>query len=254
MTYSSEKLCLRWHEFQQNIVSSYKELHKVSDFSDVTLVCEEDHRIEAHRVILAACSPFFNTVLKKNQQSNPIIYMRGLKAKDLTAVVDFIYHGESNIYQKDLDGFLALAEELQLKGLAGYRYKNPDPDEDSIDEVKAHKTDKKIKETIKQSKENHSILTTDVSRPFLPVDTETQASETSRKEHKIMLDSMMECIADEGYKWKCTVCGKASTRKHHSRTHVETHVKGLSYPCNQCDKVSRTYSLLQVHVSTCHRK
>ena len=48
-----------------------------------------------------------------------MIYMRGLKAKDLVAIVDFIYHGEANIYQEDLDGFLALAEDLQLKGLAG---------------------------------------------------------------------------------------------------------------------------------------
>ena len=48
-----------------------------------------------------------------------MIYMRGLKAKDLVAIVDFIYHGEASIYQEDLDGFLALAEELQLKGLAG---------------------------------------------------------------------------------------------------------------------------------------
>ena len=47
-----------------------------------------------------------------------MIYMRGLKAKDMMSVVDFIYHGEANIYQEDLDGFLALAEDLQLKGLA----------------------------------------------------------------------------------------------------------------------------------------
>ena len=47
-----------------------------------------------------------------------MIYMRGLKAKDLMAIVDFIYLGEANIYQEDLDGFLALAEELQLKGLS----------------------------------------------------------------------------------------------------------------------------------------
>ena len=44
--------------------------------------------------------------------------MRMLKAKDLVAVVDFIYHGEANIYQEDLGGFLILANELQLKGLA----------------------------------------------------------------------------------------------------------------------------------------
>ena len=45
--------------------------------------------------------------------------MRGLKSKDLEAVVDFLYHGETNVLQEDLDSFLALAEELKLKGLAG---------------------------------------------------------------------------------------------------------------------------------------
>ena len=45
--------------------------------------------------------------------------MRGLKASDLSAIVVFIYNGEANIHQEDLDGFLAIAEELQLKGLAG---------------------------------------------------------------------------------------------------------------------------------------
>ena len=48
-----------------------------------------------------------------------MIYMRGVRAKDLVAIMDFIYQGETNIYQEDLDGFLALAEELQLKGLTG---------------------------------------------------------------------------------------------------------------------------------------
>ena len=46
-----------------------------------------------------------------------MIYMKGFKAKDLSAIVDFIYLGEANIYQDDLVGFLTLAEELQLKGL-----------------------------------------------------------------------------------------------------------------------------------------
>ena len=110
---------MKWNEFQQNLVSSYHHLRKDSDFSDVTLVCEEDQQVEAHRIILSACSPFFSRVLKKNKQPNPIIYMRGVKAKDLVAIVDFIYHGEANIYQEDLDEFLALADQLQLKGLAG---------------------------------------------------------------------------------------------------------------------------------------
>ena len=43
--------------------------------------------------------------------------MRGFKSKDLNSLLDFIYQGEVNIYQEDLDGFLAIAEELGLKGL-----------------------------------------------------------------------------------------------------------------------------------------
>ena len=116
---TSEKFCLKWHDFQQHMVISYTDFRKDSDFNDVTLVCEENQQIEAHRIILAACSPFFSTVLKRNKNSHPTICMRGVKANDLVAIVDFNYHGETDIYQKDLDGFLALAKEPQLKGLEG---------------------------------------------------------------------------------------------------------------------------------------
>ena len=97
MTFS-EKFCLKLKNFQDNIASSIHGLREDMDFSDVTLVCEEDKQIEAHRVILSACSPFFSSVLKRNKHSHPMIYMRGLKSKDLVAIVDFIYHGETSIY------------------------------------------------------------------------------------------------------------------------------------------------------------
>ena len=45
--------------------------------------------------------------------------MRGVKSDDLFAIVDFIYCGEANVYHENLDSFLAIAEELQLKGLMG---------------------------------------------------------------------------------------------------------------------------------------
>ena len=100
---TSKKFCLKWNNFQNNITSSFCGLRKEPDFSDVTLVCEEDQQIEAHRVILTACSPFFSSTLRKNEHHHPMIYMRGVKTKDLVAIVDFIYHGEANIYQDDLD-------------------------------------------------------------------------------------------------------------------------------------------------------
>ena len=43
--------------------------------------------------------------------------MRGVKDKYLTAIVNFLYHGEVTIFQEDLNDFLEIAEELHLKGL-----------------------------------------------------------------------------------------------------------------------------------------
>ena len=89
------------------------------EFAYVTLACEDGQQIEAHKVVLVSSSPFFMDLLKKNKHPRPLIHMRGLRSEDLVAIVDFLYHGEANVFQENLDSFLALAEELRLEGLTG---------------------------------------------------------------------------------------------------------------------------------------
>ena len=113
---SSDKFCLRWNDFESNISVAFRELREDKDFFDVTLACEEE-QVQAHKVILAACSPFFRGILKKNQHAHPLLYMRNVKHTDLLAVLNFMYHGEVNVAQEDLNSFLAVAEELKVKGL-----------------------------------------------------------------------------------------------------------------------------------------
>ena len=114
----SEKFCLRWSDFKENINTAFRNLRKDSEFTDITLACEEGHQVEAHKVILAASSPFFRSMLQKNKHCHPLVYMRGIKASDLGVILDFMYHGEVNIPQEDLDNFLSLAKDLELKGLS----------------------------------------------------------------------------------------------------------------------------------------
>ena len=45
--------------------------------------------------------------------------MRGLKSEDLSAILDFLYCGEANVFRENLDSFFAISEELKLKGLMG---------------------------------------------------------------------------------------------------------------------------------------
>ena len=111
------KIQLESNDFQENVHTTFVALRQDIDFTDVTLACEDDHQVEAHKVILAASSPFFRNMLKRNKHAHPLIYMRGIKLEDLEAIVDFLYYGEANIYHENLETFLHIAEELDLKGL-----------------------------------------------------------------------------------------------------------------------------------------
>ena len=92
-----EKLCLKWNDFQENVNILFGNLRGNSEFSDVTLACEDGQQFEAHQVVLAASSPFFHNLLKMNKHNRPpLIYMRGMKSEDLSAIVDFLYCGETN--------------------------------------------------------------------------------------------------------------------------------------------------------------
>ena len=113
---TSEKFCLRWNDFESNISSAFRELRDDKDFFDITLACD-DEQIQAHKVILSACSPFFRNVLRRNPHQHPLLYLKGVKYTDLQSVLNFMYHWEVNVAQEELNSFLAVAEDLRVKGL-----------------------------------------------------------------------------------------------------------------------------------------
>ena len=147
----SEKLCLQWNDFKENVTSAFGSLRKDNDFADVTLACEDGKQFEAHKLILATSSPTFQNLLKKSNHAHPLIYMRGLKSEDLEAIIDFLYWGEANIYQENLDSFLAIAEELQLNGLLGKT--------NDVAEEEQHKTPSQRKVSVQKSASNFSSVT-----------------------------------------------------------------------------------------------
>jgi len=113
---SNEKFCLRWNDFESNISVAFREIREEKDFFDVTLSVG-DRQVQAHKIILSACSPFFRGVLRNNPHAHPLLYLKGVAFTDLTAVLNFMYHGEVNVAQEELNSFLAVAEDLKVKGL-----------------------------------------------------------------------------------------------------------------------------------------
>lgn len=100
-----------------------RELRAAQQLEDVTLVVEGGE-LKAHRVVLASCSPLFRRILVSCSHQAPLLYLRGIPKQELTSMLDFMYQGEVSIGQDRLAAFLAVAEDLQVKGLT-----NSDPKE-----------------------------------------------------------------------------------------------------------------------------
>jgi len=253
---NGEKLCLQWNDFKDNVSSSFGQLRGDNELSDVTLACEDGQQLEAHKVILASSSPFFMQLLRKNKHVHPLIFMRGLKFEDLTAIVDFIYLGEANVSQESLDNFLALAEELELKGLTGRN--GFDENNENIVTPQTAKENVTPNENPKfergRSLQEPETTPSARSKEIVAVTNFKVNVDLEELDYKInsMID-ITDKVDKRGFRIvNCNVCGNEGPKAHVMR-HIEAnHITGVSHSCELCGKTSRSRHALRVHKSNNH--
>ena len=112
-----EKFSLKWSKFQQHTSLTFKDLRDDKDYFDVTLACDDNKDVAAHKVILSSCSPYFRSLLSRNKHPHPLVYMRGMESRDVERILDFMYQGEVDVAQDNLARFLEIADELKINGL-----------------------------------------------------------------------------------------------------------------------------------------
>lgn len=113
---SPQQFCLRWNNYQNNLTSCFDQLLQSKSFVDVTLACD-GQSLKAHKVVLSACSPYFQSLLMENPCQHPIVIIRDVKYCDLKAAVDFMYRGEINVSQDQIAALLKVADTLKIRGL-----------------------------------------------------------------------------------------------------------------------------------------
>ena len=112
----TDSFSLQWNGFGSHLSEALKDIREDKDLFDVTLACE-DKQIEAHKLILSACSTFFRSLFKLNPHNHPLLYLRGVKFKELVGILNFVYLGQVSVAEEDLNSFLAVAAELKIRGL-----------------------------------------------------------------------------------------------------------------------------------------
>ena len=255
---NSEDFCLQWNDFVKNVTSSVSELRTNAEFADVTLACGDGQKIRGHKIILSSGSHTFKALLKQNSDPNVLIFMRGVKSYFLKLIVDFIYFGEISVHQDNLNEFLALAEDLNMRGLN----ESAAPEEPKI--LEEHK--KRIgnpTRTFTKYAEKQESATFDMrpgredEQSTLSLIKKTGRSGVSFKDSNgaidIQINALMRKVEGINTGWECITCGKIDRQKINIKKHIEGHhIERVEHYCNFCGQSFSLRSTLQMHISRKH--
>ena len=245
----SEKFSLKWDAFQSNVSNSFAILRNEDYLLDVTIVTDDNEQVEAHKLVLSACSEYFKNIFKTKKHSHPLLCLEDVSFKDIQNLMDYIYNGELQLFQEDLDRFLSLAQRFKLEGLLKTDPKNYQEEASNGAPVTPEKSHIKeeLSEEIPKVKPNINDRHEEV---IAKVSIDPTAENISKLNEQIE----QNIIRNTDNTFSCQFCGKNSGRvRSYIRNHIESHLVGLSFNCPMCEKTFRTRSSLANHKSLKHR-
>jgi len=242
--------CLKWDDFMMNLGSIFSNLRSNNNFTDVTLACM-DGQVEAHKLVLAASSPFFASILV-NPHPHPLIYLKDIKITNLASLLDFMYHGRAEVARDNMQAFLATARDLQVKGLVE-KQKHEDNKtsrskyENNLVEIKEEVGEESCNDSFQEDWNVNKLYDTkddSIEEPAIKkwTDFEKFCTKAGRKGNKVI--------------YTCSLCGATKNDKGPAMEHVESaHFKGtFSYPCKICGSVIKTKGAFRQHSKLKHKK
>jgi hypothetical protein len=112
----SQQYCLRWNNHRSNLLTVFEQLLQTEAFTDVTLAVGGTS-IKCHKMVLAACSSYFQSLFLENACPHPIVVFKDIQYAEIRAILEYMYRGEVNVAQEQLPSLLKVAEALRVKGL-----------------------------------------------------------------------------------------------------------------------------------------
>ena len=113
---------LKWSYHQNHLMNTIALLLDKKELVDCTILCtdkDEHQSFEAHRIVLAACSPFFNKLFSDVYQgpNSLVVLPQEIRGDDFKHILHIIYHGNVTVPVQNLDGVLNAARILKIQGL-----------------------------------------------------------------------------------------------------------------------------------------
>ena len=252
----NEKYNLTWHTYSDHLKQMLQSLMNDKDSHDVTLVCDDRVKIKAHKIVLKACSPVFETIFNSDSNNNTI-YLRGIQHQEMQSLIQFMYLGEATFYQDRMNEFLRVAKDLEVKEL------NKDVDEvdaeasDQINDQSELHEELLQEDNVIPTRPTPSGAIIEKNKPSSPVETDDPESKQCPdcdKEFSIRHAMLRHHrSAHQGVKYPCSQCDYKATKSGDLKKHFESVHEGVRYPCNQCQYQATQRSKLNTHIKNKHK-
>ena len=253
----NKKYNITWDTYSEHLKQMLHNLMTDKNSQDVTLVCDDKVKIKAHKIVLKACSPVFETILESSDCHS--IYLKGINHLEIESILQFMYLGEATCYQERMKEFLDAAKNLEIKALS----KHVELDEDAhggenLDEMDENGRDceerrdfstmNSVNNIDNKSQRLTSVVVTDdpASKQCPDCGKEFTFRKNMLKHHR--------SYHQEGVRYPCSQCDDKATRSNHLKRHIESEHKGIRYLCNHCQYSSGRKDTLQSHIKNVHCK
>ena len=239
-----EKYTLTWHSYSDHLREALTEMMTSSEFADVTLVTDDKQQIRAHRNILSGCSPVFKSILQiDSNNTNPVIYLRGIQHSEMESIMQFIYLGEAKFNEERMSEFLMVSKNLEIKYLStGIEMNDQTPSKESVEH------DNNIAD-------ENMDLDEGTTSPFNEDGGEYVESQVSTKpeiKNKSSSRRVTTELLSEDEKLKCQECERIFNSQPALRYHTKSKHEGVKYACNHCDYQATAKSALTLHIQSQH--
>ena len=221
----ADEFKISWSSHLEHISSMLHTNYLSNSYTDVTLVCSDKIRYEAHRLVLSSCSYFFKDVITPNLDVKQIIYLKGIESIEMKSILQFMYYGETDFQQNRTYNFLQVAKELELKGVSSF--------DDSIDTTGSGEPS--------------------VSDNFMPSVQEAGNSQNISEDKNIPEDSLLMKVEKDGNSpLLCLSCSSEFPTAVKLKTHCVQMHKNVPNICTACGYQATDIGDLKTHKISMH--
>ena len=271
-----ENYSLKWEDFHSNVQQTFRTARLDESLCDVTLVCG-DETFNAHKLVLSASSEYFKNLFRKCTRDNPMVVLKMTHLSQMGSLMDFIYKGEVKINHDNLQPFLEMANDLEIKGLSQFEVKSDGDTDKQHVYAPYSNSSSQLLQSHSTTGSSQLLHSSDIAASYEeickvslgytePVIKDDVASSLGSHDYQAIGGSLGsedgiasispgfgQSLTFRNGSWCCGKCGHADRSKYSMRDHMETHLGNHhTYFCSSCGKSFKTKSSMRLHKYKSH--